>query len=287
MARFNFRGFFKNPKVILTFLFSIVLCYMLSDRVMKVIQAYGTPVQLAEPFLWTFGDASCVLLSAVLLLLLFSDLPMVSGITPYYLHRTAKGKWLAGQMAYVAIVVFLYTCFLFVETVVLCGKYSYTGDQWSETAAMLAYSKLGRELGVPSTVKVMEGITPYGCMVQVFGLMFLYALALGFLVLAGNLISGKNRGMIWGLLFSLYGFLLDRDVVAAVFGFREYEGYKTNLVIGWLSPLNHATYGRHSFGYDKLPTLFQSRLVFLGLLFIFTGVSLRAVKRYSFRFLGS
>ncbi|MCI8550794.1 MAG: hypothetical protein HFI68_09465 [Lachnospiraceae bacterium] len=287
VAKFNFRGFFRNPKVILTFLFGMILCYMLSGRVMEVIRAYGTPIQVVEPFLWTFGDASSVLLSAVLLLLLFSDLPMVSSITPYYLHRTAKRKWLAGQMAYVAIVVFFYTCFLFGATVLLCGKYSYMGNQWSETAAMLAYSKLGQELGVPSTVGVMESITPYGCMVQVFGLLFLYALALSFLVLAGNLISGKNRGMVWGLLFSLYGFLLDRDVVAAVFGFREYEGYKTNLVIGWLSPLSHATYGRHSFGYDKLPTLFQSRLMFLGLLLIFTGVSLRAVKRYSFHFLGS
>lgn len=287
VARFNFRGFFKNPKVILTFLFGIVLSYLLSMRVMEVIEAYGTPVQLAEPFLWTFGDQTSVLLASILLLLLFSDLPMVNGITPYYLHRTTRGKWLAGQMLYVAGVVFLYTCFLFEATVLLCGRYSYVGDQWSETAAMLAYSKLGEELGVPSTVKVMESITPYGCMLQVLGLFFLYALALSFLVLSGNLCSGKNRGMAAGLLFSLFGFLLDRDVVAFIFGLKDYEGYRANLIIGWLSPLSHAAYGRHNFGYDKLPTLFQSRLVFLGLLLIFVEISRRKVKRYNFQFLGS
>lgn len=286
MARFNFRGFFKNPKVILTLLFGVVLCYLLSGRVMEVIEAYGTPVQLAEPFLWTFGDPYSILLSSVLLLLLFSDIPMVSSITPYYLYRTTKGKWLAGQILYVAGIVFLYTGFLFGTTVFLCGRHSYLGDQWSETAAMLAYSKLGEELGVPSTVKVMESITPYGCMLQIFGLLFLYALTLSFIVLAGNLVSGKNRGMVLGFLFSLYGLLLNRDVMSAVFGFREYEGYRANLLIGWLSPLSHATYGKHSFGYDHLPTLWESRLVFSGLILLFAGWSARAVKRYSFHFLG-
>ncbi|MCI8275453.1 MAG: hypothetical protein HFI66_07555 [Lachnospiraceae bacterium] len=286
VARFNFRGFFKNPKVILTLLLSVILCYLLSARVMEVIEAYGTPVQLAEPFLWTFGDAYSVLLSSILLILLFSDLPMVSGITPYYLYRTTRGKWLAGQMLYVAGVVLLYTGFLFGVTVLLCGKYSYLGDKWSETAAMLAYSKLGEELGVPSTVKVMESITPYGCMLQVLGLLFLYALVLSFLILAGNLRSGKNRGMAGGLLFSLYGLLLNRDVIAALFGWEKYEGYRANLLIGWLSPLSHATYGKHSFGYDRLPSLSASRLVFTGLLFLFAGISLRAGKRYSFAFLG-
>ena len=97
VAKFNFRGFFRNPKVILTFLFGMILCYMLSGRVMEVIRAYGTPIQVVEPFLWTFGDASSVLLSAVLLLLLFSDLPMVSSITPYYLHRTRSEERRVGK----------------------------------------------------------------------------------------------------------------------------------------------------------------------------------------------
>ncbi len=286
MARFNFRGFFKNPKVIVTFLLGAALCYLLSARVMEVIDAYGTPVQLAEPFLWTFGDAYSILLSSVLLLLLFSDLPMAGGMTPYYLYRTTRGKWLAGQLVYVAGVVLLYTGFLFGATAVLCGRHSYLGDKWSETAAMLAYSKLGEELGVPSTVKVMESVTPYGCMLQVLGLLFLYAFALSLLVLAGNLRSGKNRGMISGLLFSLYGLLLNRDVIAALFGWKEYEGYRANLLIGWLSPVSHAVYGRHSFGYDNLPSLSESRLVFAGLILLFTWLSLRAAKRYSFVFLG-
>lgn len=286
VVRYNFRGFFKNPKVILTFLLGTVLCYLLSSRIMVVIEGYGTPVQLAEPFLWTFGDATSILLSSVLLLLLFSDLPLMSSATPYYLYRTTKKIWLLGQMLYVICVVGVYTGFLFFTTVVLCIKNSYIKNQWSETAAMLAYSTLGEELSVPSTVKVMESIRPFACMAGVIGLLFLYILCLSFLILAGNLLLGQNRGMIAGLFFSLYGFLLDPKVLGEVFHIAKDGMYKINLLIGWISPLSHVTYVKHNFGYDKMPTIIQSCLVFLALLFLLTWISTRALKKFSFRFLG-
>lgn len=286
VVRYNFRGFWKNPKIILTFLLGFVLCYLLSSRVMVVIEAYGTPVQLTEPFLWTFGDASSILLSSVLLLLLFSDLPQMSSATPYYLYRTTKKVWLLGQMAYVVCAAALYTVFLFLATVLLCMKHSYIGNIWSDTAAMLAYSKLGEELSVPSTVKVMESITPYGCMAQVLLLLFLYILCLSFLILAGNLVFGANRGMILGLAFCLYGFLLEPKVLGALLQMEEYEMYKINVLIGWISPLSHVTYARHNFGYDRLPAIRQSCGVFAAVLLLSAVWSVRALRRYSFRFLG-
>ena len=286
VVRYNFRGFWRNPKVILTYLLGIVLCYLLSSRIMVVIDGYGTPVQLAEPFLWTFGDATSILLSSILMLLMFSDLPMMTSATPYYLHRTTKKKWLLGQMFYVICVVMMYTGFLFLVTVVLCMKNSYVGNQWSETAAMLAYSKLGEKLSVPSTVKVMESITPYECLAGVLGLLFLYILCMSLLILVGNLLFKSNMGMILGLFFSLYGFLLEPNVLAAIFRAGEYEMYKINLLVSWISPLSHVTYAKHSFGYDKMPTIMQSSAVFLGLIATQTGIALRALKHFSFRFLG-
>ena len=286
VVRYNFRGFWRNPKVILTFLLGFVLCYFLSMRVMIVIDAYGTPVQLAEPFLWTFGDATAILTSSVLLLLLFSDLPQMSSVTPYYLCRTTKKKWLAGQLLYVVCATALYTGFLFAATVILCMRVSYIGDLWSETAAMLAYSKLGKDLSVPSTVKVMESFTPYVCMAQVVALLFLYSLCLSFLILAGNLQFGAGRGMIAGLLFSLYGFLLEPQVLRSLLGLEEYEMYRVNVLIGWVSPLSHVTYAKHSFGYDRMPTVKQSCLIFAALLFLLIGLCVHALSHYSFRFLG-
>ena len=160
IVRYNFFGFFRNPKVIFTLFLEFVLSFLLTGRIMVVMDNYNTPVQAIEPFLWTFGDGTAVLLSSMLLLLLFSDLPKMTPVTPYQLIRTTKKKWLLGQFVYITFVTILYTCFMLLFTSVLCMKDSYPGNLWSDTAAMLGYSDLGKNLQVPSTVRVMESISP-------------------------------------------------------------------------------------------------------------------------------
>ena len=76
---------------------------------MTVMENYHTSVQAVEPFLWTFGDGTAILLSSLLLLLLFSDLPKMTPVTPYQLIRTTKKKWLLAQFLYVVLVTVLYT----------------------------------------------------------------------------------------------------------------------------------------------------------------------------------
>lgn len=286
VVRYDFRGFFKRPRVMLTFLLGFVLCFLLSSRIMPVMETYRSPVQMLEPFLWTFGDSTAILLSSVLLLLLFSDLPVWSAVTPYYLYRTTKVRWILGQMIYMVCAAGIYTLFMLGSTMILCAGNSYPGNIWSDTAAMLAYSRLGEILNVPSTVKVMEIISPFGCGALMTILLFLYILCLGLAVLAGNLLPGKNRGMVTGLLFCLYGFLLDSQALARILGYEKYELFRVNVLIGWISPLSHASYGRHNFGYDQLPSIGQSVLVFLGILALLALFCIKRMKTYSFVFLG-
>ena len=63
-----------------------------------------------------------------------------------------------GQFIYIILVTALYTVLMLIFTSVLCMKDSYPGNLWSETAAMLGYSELGKNLQVPSTVRVMESM---------------------------------------------------------------------------------------------------------------------------------
>lgn len=287
VVRYQFLGFFKNPRVILAFLMGMVASFLLSGKVIGVAEYFQTPMQAAEPFIWTFGDTTSILLISLLLLLLFSDLPKLSPVSPYYLHRISKKKWLAAQFLYVTACTALYVVFVLAATVLLCLKYTFLGNMWSETAARLGYSKLGENLMVPSTIKVMESITPYGCMLQVAGLLFFYALVLGFVILLGNLILGRRFGMLAGLGYSLYGFLLNPKVLGALMGLEDYEMYKIRVFVGWVSPLNHAVYGMHNFGYDLLPGIGQSLLVFVVLLLAIYGLSVRVLGGYDFVFGGS
>ncbi|MCC8050574.1 MAG: hypothetical protein LIP10_07955 [Clostridiales bacterium] len=286
-TRCSFLGFFRNPRTIILFLFGVVLCFLLSSRVTEVAEYYGTTMQAAEPFIWTFGDSTAILLISLLLILLFSDLPKLTPFTPFHLMRTTKKRWLISQLLYIMLCTALYILFILTVTAVLCMKYSYTGDLWSETAAILGYSSLGDQLNVPSTVKVMESITPIGCMLQVALLMFAYSLALGFLILPGNLLFGKKTGMFFALLYSLYGFLLDPDVLGKMLGLETWELYRVRSIVGWISPLNNAVYGMHDFGYDNLPSIAQSLMIFGGILAAGIIISWRAVKKYNFTFLGT
>lgn len=283
-VRYNFRGFFRNPVVILTLMMAFILSYLLSIRVMEVADYFGSSVQAAEPFIWTFGDSTSIMLTSVLLIFLFSDMPKLNAAVPFYLMRITKRQWLIGQFLYIVLATFIYTGFMILSTCLLCARYSYLGNIWSRTAMYLAYSSIGVEMKVPSTVKVMESVTPYTCMLWIGGLLLCYCLSLVFLMMAAKLYLNRKSGIFVGFLYSLYGMLLDKSVLMKLMGWESFETYRVNSLISWISPLNHATYGMHDFGHDNQPSLQQSVLIFAGILVVLLLLSAFAMKRYNFTF---
>ncbi len=281
-VRWNFLGFFKNPRVIITFLFSFILCFFLSDRAMMVADYYESPMQALEPFIWTFGDATAILLCSLLLILLFLDLPKLSPFTPYMLLRMRKSRWLFAQLFYIFLVTALYMLYVILVTSLLCMQKTYPGNIWSKTAALLAYSQMGKKLSIPSTVKVMESTTPCSCSMQIMALLVCYALTLSFLMLYFQMKLGKKAAIFAGLSYSLFGFLLNPEILAKILRKEEYEMFLVRRITGWISPLNHATYGMHDFGYDVLPSIGQSCMIFLVILACLSGLSFHTLKKYNF-----
>lgn len=281
-VRWNFLGFFKNPRVIITFLFSFILCFFLSDRAMMVADYYESPMQALEPFIWTFGDATAILLCSLLLILLFLDLPKLSPFTPYMLLRMRKSRWLFAQLFYIFLVTALYMLYVILVTSLLCMQKTYPGNIWSKTAALLAYSQMGKKLSIPSTVKVMESTTPFSCSMQIMALLVCYALTLSFLMMYFQMKLGKKAAIFAGLSYSLFGFLLNPEILAKILRKEEYEMFLVRRITGWISPLNHATYGMHDFGYDVLPSIGQSCMIFLVILACLSGLSFHTLKKYNF-----
>lgn len=281
-VRWNFLGFFRNPRVIITFLFSFILCFFLSDRAMMVADYYESPMQALEPFIWTFGDAAAILLCSLLLILLFLDLPKLSPFTPYMLLRMKKSRWLLAQFFYIILVTSLYMLYVILVTSLLCMQKTYPGNIWSKTAALLAYSQMGKELSIPSTVKVMESTTPFSCSIQIMTLLVCYSLTLSFLMLYFQMKLGKKAAIGAGLFYSLFGFLLNPEILAKILRKEEYEMFLVRRITGWISPLNHATYGMHDFGYDVLPSIGQSCIIFLIILAFLSGLSFHTLKQYNF-----
>ena len=94
----NFRRWKKNPQIILAFCLAFIVSFLLSDKVLVFAKEHDTILQMAEPFIWTFGDAQSVLIISLLLLLLFADMPNLGNDVPLFLVRIDRKVWVLGQI---------------------------------------------------------------------------------------------------------------------------------------------------------------------------------------------
>lgn len=280
----NFSEWRRSPRIAMTFILALVLCLMLSDQVLSHAARYETVLQILEPFIWTYGDAASVMLSSLLLALLFADMPFVSQATPYWLVRTKRSIWLSGQVIYVILTTAVYNLFLLAVLGIMGVPFSFTGNVWSETAAMLGYGG-GEGVTVPVSIKTMEISAPYECAVTVFCLMLLYSLFVAVLILFLNLYAGSAAGVLGAFAVNLYGLLLNPQIFQRLFHLTGNLAYRANVLCGWLSPLNHATFPMHNFGYDYLPKVQVSAGIFLVLIVVLILLSGRKMKSYDFPFM--
>lgn len=287
IARYNFRLWQRNPRILITFALTFILCFLLSDKVVRFAQEHNTTMQLVEAFIWSFGDSNSILLSSVLLVMLFADMPFLSSGTPFYLVRTSRRIWITGQVLYTIGATAVYLLFILASTMLLCMRQSFPANMWSPTAAILGYTNAGERLAIPTLVKTLEMSWPYPAMLTIFTLMLGYTLVMVLLMLTCNLRFRQAAGVISVLVYSLYGLLMKPDTIQTLLKLPDEAYYIANVTIGWLSPLNHATYHMHNFGYDRLPRLWQSYLIFGILILVGYLASIRAAKKYNFSFTGT
>ena len=132
----NFRRWKKNPQIILAFCLEFIVSFLLSDKVLVFAKEHDTILQMAEPFIWTFGDAQSVLIISLLLLLLFADMPNLGNDVPLFLVRIDRKVWLLGQILYLILATFLFLYHAFYlylgEQSGICSKYveRYSSSAW-------------------------------------------------------------------------------------------------------------------------------------------------------------
>lgn len=284
MTKLNFLGWKRNPRIITAFVFAFVFCVMLSGRALMFARDYDTTMQIFEPFIWAFGNGRSIFLSSLLLLFFFIDMPFINEATPYYLIRSDRKAWVSAQILYVVLVSVIYMAFLLAVFCLLCAPLSFPGNLWSKTGALLGYSGVGNKIALPASVKTMEMSNPYTCMATIFLLMTLYTLLTATLMMLFHLMKNKFGGVLSVFLLNIYGLLLDAQIVGKIFNIPQAVQYKSNVICGWLSPLNHATYHMHNFGYDYLPRLWQSYLLLSALILINMVLITAASRRYQFTF---
>ena len=287
IAGYNFRLWRGNPRILVTFLLAFILCFLLSDKAVQFAVDHNTTMQIVEVFIWNFGDSNSILLSSVLLVLLFADMPFLSSGTPLYLVRTSRRTWITGQVLYILSATLIYLVFVLLCTIFFSMQQSFLANMWSPTAAILGYTNAGERVAIPALVKTLEMSWPYQSMVSIFFLMLGYTSVMVMIMLVCNLWFGQVAGVVSVLVYGVYGILMNPDTIQLILKLPDEAYYIANVVIGWLSPLNQATYHMHNFGYDKLPRLWQSYLIFTVLVIAGFFAAIHAAKRYNFTFTGT
>ena len=287
IAGYNFRLWRGNPRILVTFLLAFILCFLLSDKAVQFAVDHNTTMQIVEVFIWNFGDSNSILLSSVLLILLFADMPFLSSGTPLYLVRTSRRTWITGQVLYILSATLIYLVFVLLFTIFFSIQQSFLANMWSPTAAILGYTNAGERVAIPALVKTLEMSWPYQSMVSIFFLMLGYTSVMVIIMLVCNLWFGQVAGVVSVLVYSVYGILMNPDTIQLILKLPDEAYYIANVIIGWLSPLNQATYHMHNFGYDKLPRLWQSYLIFTVLVIAGFFAAVHAAKRYNFIFTGT
>ena len=286
-AGWNLYSLRRNPRFYMSLLLGFLLCWLLTDKTMAISRTYLTNVQLLEPFVWCYADDESILFSALVMMLMLSALPRLDTPASYLIFRTTYLNWLLGQIATVFILTLGYTLMILVFSMVMCiGCNVFVTNNWSETATMLSFSPASFEVALSVMRKTVKLTTPYGCAIQIFLLLFQYVLLMAMLQLAFTMLKSRKAGIIAVLGINFAGYVLTPDRFMTWLQLPREMQYYANLLSAWLSPLQHATYTMHNFGYDLLPRV-QTSCLLLGVVsLLLMIVSALAMRRFSFRFTG-
>lgn len=286
-AGWNLYGLRKNPRFYMSLLLGFLLCWLLTDKTMAISRTYLTNVQLFEPFVWCYADDDSILFSALVMMLMFSAFPRLDTPASYLIFRTTRVNWLLGQIITVFILTLGYTLMILISSMVMCiGCNVFVGNSWSETATMLSFSPASFEVALTVMRKTVKLTTPYGCTVQIFLLLFQYVLLMSMIQLAFTVLKSRKAGIMTALMINFAGYVLTPDRFMTWLNLPMELQYYANLLSAWLSPLQHATYTMHNFGYDLLPRLHTSYLILSGASVLLMIISVIAMRRFSFHFSG-
>ena len=284
---YHFYRWRHNKRILMAFLLAFILCFLLTEKVNDFTLTQGTTLQIFEPFIWVFGDGISILLVALIVILVFADMPFLDGAEPYYLIRINVVCWVLGQLLYLILATFIYSVFILISTMLLCGKNAFIGNLWSPTAALLGYSSYAEQLNIPASLKTFQMSLPYSCLITIFFLVLLYILLSVMLMFYITIKKGQIIGIAACFGFHLFGLLLNPDWLSITFNIPAKAKYIANIICGWLSPLRQATYQKHNFGYDMLPSLKNTYIIYGILILVLLLGTIRAMKNYHFNFLGT
>ena len=266
----NFRKWFGTPRILVLGLLAVILCTIAADPLRQFSYRVNESINIFEPFICAFNDRFLAFFAYGIMLLLLCDAPFLDSGQAYVIFRTGRKTWMIGTQLYIVLSCFVVLLFLLIIMAAIVLQRAFLANEWSNVGTLLAVSNasmLENIVLLPRTVYF--SMLPYQALIQTFLLVWLYWIFLSEILLLFNMLYGQAAGMVitagihiegWAILFTMQPSLYA------------------------LSPMLHSVLSMHSFGYDRLPTVGQSALLYLGLIALLVTLVLFVIRKYTFKF---
>lgn len=276
----------KSPRFILSLVMGVLICVFMTNHIINLAYKFQTDIQVFEPFIWCFSDRESILFTSFALILPMSAMPSLDNSDINIIFRKGKFSWLIGTIITIILVAFFYMLILLFFTGIMTVFHISFANKWSDTAITMSLNPYVFERTLTVVRSIIKVSTPFESVIQIFLLNTFYMLLLMSINLFVSLKYNKKVAVTVVFAVSFISFLVNPAYFSLWFNIDEKIMHVANLLSVWFSPLNHAVFSMHTNGYDDLPTINESLLLYAIIIIFLFFISYKTVKKQDILFKG-
>ena len=207
LSLFNMRKWFSDPRMLMLVLAVLVTIYSGCDGILRFSQTVGIPVNGFGILPHLYNNRFYRLFIQFGIVLLFCNAPFSTANSVFIIIRTGYRKWFVGQVMYILTASFIYTCFIFLSTLIPILSNITFQTTWGSVLSTLSQvsnnATLNFQFGLQQKYDVITAL------MHTFLLLFLFSFLLGMIMFFLNSFINKASGMIVSTLIILVSLVPD------------------------------------------------------------------------------
>jgi hypothetical protein len=231
-ARVNFKKWLITPRMYVILAIIIVFEYYTFSDVSKISAYLGVN---STPWVFPFflTNPTMFIIIGSLTTLLYCNAPFADKHMPFLIIRTGRRNWIIGQLLYIYLSSFMYTCcYLLLSIIMLVPRIQLSTDWGSllhttSTAYADILERTGAKIAFMPHSQLLDLFTPLQATALSFFLLWLVTAFIGVLICCFNIVIGKMSGITMAGIFTSIAY------------FSAYLGaFSIGLWIYYLSPIS-------------------------------------------------
>lgn len=147
VARSEYIKWITNPRVIIVGVLLVFMRTLAIEPLLERAAKMEIPLNILEPFVAIGNSGMLVMLMPCVFMVLISDYPKMTGNTLFFIQRTGRFNWFAGQVIFLFMSIISFLCVVLTGSVLLSkGEFSTT---WSDVVTKYSARFLMKQTALP------------------------------------------------------------------------------------------------------------------------------------------